>query len=147
MTTAAAKDGELRHFNAEEAFLETSAGEDIYIYDSRGLLGVPGGMGLLNKIYGLVPAGRCLFDIFCDDKFEQSEVDRRVFRKVDDGKVEMMVFVHVGDILVHAQATMKRFTAELGEKLKVKSMVKKFGIEKASRTPASSGVSALSPSR
>ena len=41
-------------------------------------------MGLLNKIYGLVQARRCLFYIFCDN-FEQSEVDRRVFRKFDDG--------------------------------------------------------------
>ena len=30
MTAAAAKDGELRHFDAEEAFLETSVGEGVY---------------------------------------------------------------------------------------------------------------------
>ena len=40
-------------------------------------------MGLLNKIYGLVQAGRCLFNIIYDDKFKQSEADRRVFRKFD----------------------------------------------------------------
>ena len=57
-------------------------------------------MGLLIKIYGPVLVGRCLFDIFCDDKFDQSEADRRVFRKFDDGEVEMVVFVmHVDDIL------------------------------------------------
>ena len=33
----------------------------------------------------------CLFNIFCDDKFEQSEADRRVFCKFDDGEVEMVV--------------------------------------------------------
>ena len=59
-------------------------------------------MGLLNKIYGLVHAVRCLFNIFCDDKFEQSEKDRRVFRKFDDGEVEIVVFMHVDDILAHA---------------------------------------------
>ena len=32
-------------------------------------------MGLLNKIYGLEQARRCLFNILCDDKFEQSEAD------------------------------------------------------------------------
>ena len=64
-------------------------------------------MGLLNKMYGLVQAGRCLFNIFCAFKFEQSEADRRVFRKFDDGEVEMVVFVHVADILAHAQAAMK----------------------------------------
>ena len=69
-----------------------------------------------------------------------------MFRKFDDGEVEMMVFTHVDDILAHAQATMERFTAELGGKCKVKSMVEKFGVEKTSRAPASSEVSTLSPS-
>ena len=31
VTAAAAKDGERRHFNAEEAFLETSVGEKVFI--------------------------------------------------------------------------------------------------------------------
>ena len=97
-------------------------------------------MGSLSKIYGLVQAGRCLFDIFFDDKFKQSEADRRVFRKFNDGEVEMMVFMRVDDIVAHAHATMERFAAELGEKLKVKLMVENFGVEKARRTPASSEV-------
>ena len=60
----------------------------------------------------------------------------------------MVVSVHMDDILAHAkdQATMVRLAAELGEKFKVKSMVEKFGVEKARRTPASSGVPTLSPS-
>ena len=41
-------------------------------------------MGLLNEIYGLVQAGRCLFNIICDDRFKQTEADRRVFHKFDD---------------------------------------------------------------
>ena len=69
-------------------------------------------MWLVNKICGLVQAGRCLFNIFCDDKFEKSEVDGRVFRKFDDGGVEMVVFMHVDDTFAHAQATMERFAAE-----------------------------------
>ena len=64
-----------------------------------------------------------------------------MFRKFDDGGVEMVVFTHVDDIFAHAQATMERFTAELGEKCKVKSMMEKFGVEKASSIPASSQVS------
>ena len=52
--------------------------------------------------------------------------------------------MHVDDILAHAQATMERFAAELGGKFKVKSMVEKFGVEKASRAPDSSGVATLS---
>ena len=52
--------------------------------------------------------------------------------------------VPVDDILAHAQATMERFTAELGGKFKGKSMVEKFGVEIASRISASSWVPTLS---
>ena len=55
----------------------------------------------------------------------------------------MGVVVNVDGTLDHAQATMERFAAELGGRFKVKSVVEKVGIEKASRTPASSGVSTL----
>ena len=56
------------------------------------------------------------------------------------------VLMYLDDILTHAQATMKKFAAELGETFKVKLMVDKFSVEKARRTPASSGVPTLSPS-
>ena len=39
---------------------------------------------------------------------------------------------------------MERFAAELGRKFKVKSMVEKSSVEKASRTPASLGRQTLS---
>ena len=54
--------------------------------------------------------------------FEQAKADPCVFRKVVDGEAEMVVVVHVDDILAHAkdQATMDRFAAELGQKLKLK---------------------------
>ena len=42
---------------------------------------------------------------------------------------------------------MERFAVEFGEKFEAKSMLEKFGVERTSRTPASSGVSTLSPSR
>ena len=86
-------------------------------------------MGRLNKaIYGLVQAGRCWNNKFCDDMtaigFEQTRADPYVFRKVVDGEAEMVVVVHVDDILAHAkdQATMDRFAAELGQKIKLKDM-------------------------
>ena len=99
-----------------------------------------------------------------------------MFHNIVDGEVEMMVVVHVDDILAYAkdQATMGRFAAELGRKFKLKdtgdtnyymechikrdrkarqlklekhvyekSTGKKFGVEKANRIPASSGVSTL----
>ena len=60
MTAAAAKDGELRHFDAEEAFLKTDIDEEIYIEIPEEFQEFPGAVGRLNKaIYGLVQAGRC----------------------------------------------------------------------------------------
>ena len=60
-----------------------------------------------------------------------------MFRNFDDEEVEVVVVVYVDDILAQAQATRERFAAELGGKFKVKSLVEKFGVEKASRKPAS----------
>ncbi|CAN0307352.1 unnamed protein product [Ascophyllum nodosum] len=109
LAMAAAKDGELRHFDAEHAFLKA--------------------VGRLNKaIYGLVQAGRCWNNKLCDDMtaigFEQAKADPCVFREVVDGETEMVVVVHVDDILAHAKdkATMDRFAAELGQKFKLKDM-------------------------
>ena len=129
LATAAAKDGELRHFDAEQAFLKADIDEEIYIEIPEEFQKFPGAVGRLNKaIYGLVQAGRCWNNKFCDDMtaigFEQAKVDPCVFRKVVDGEAEMVVVVHVDDILAHAkdQATMNRFAAELGRKFKLKDM-------------------------
>ena len=69
-----------------------------------------------------------------------------MFRMFDYGEVEMVVVVHVDDILAYAQTAMERFAAELGETFQVKLMVKKFGVEKASKAPDSSGVPTFSQS-
>ena len=47
-----------------------------------------------------------------------------VFRKVDGSEGEMVVVVHVDDILAHAidQATMERFAADFGRKFKLKGI-------------------------
>ena len=101
-------------------------------------------MGLLNKIYGLVHAGRYLLNIFCDDKFEELVAGRRVFRKFDDREMKMVVLIHMNDILAHAQVTMERFAADLGEKFKVKSIIDTFDVDKTSKALASSGRSIFS---
>ena len=56
--------------------------------------------------------------------FEQAKADPCMFRKVVNGEAEMVVVIHVDDILAHAkdQATMGRFVAELGQKFKLKDM-------------------------
>ena len=66
--------------------------------------------------------------MFCDDMtaigFEQAKADPCGFRKVVDGEAEMVVVVHVDDILAHAKdlATMGGFATELGQKFKLKDM-------------------------
>ena len=75
-------------------------------------------MGLLNKTYGLLQAGRYLFDIFCDDRFRQTEADPRVFRTFYDGEVRMGVVVHVDGILAHAKRRLRGSPLSLEESLK-----------------------------
>ena len=60
LAMVAAKDGELCHFDAEQAFLKADTDEEIYIRISEEFQEFPGAVGRLNKaIYGLVQAGRC----------------------------------------------------------------------------------------
>ena len=129
LAMAAAKDGELRHFDAEQAFLKADIDEEIYIEIPKEFQEFPGAVGRLNKtIYGLVQARRCWSNKFCDKmtaiEFKQAKADPYVFRNVVDGEAEIMVVVHVDDILAHAkdQAAMDRFAAELGQKFKLKDM-------------------------
>ena len=103
--------------------------EEIYIEITDEFQEFPWAVGRLNKaIYGLVQAGRCWNNKFCDNMtaigFEEAKADPCVFRKVVDGEAEMVVVVHVDDILAHAKdrATMDRFAAELGQKFKMKDM-------------------------
>ena len=126
---AAAKNRELRHLDVEQACLKADTDEEIYIDISEEFQEVPASVGRLNKaIYGLEQGRRCWNNKFCDDTtaigFEQAKADPCVFRKVVDGEAEMVVVVHVDDILAHAkdQATMGRFVAELRQKFKMKDM-------------------------
>ena len=109
LTMAAAKDGELRYVDAEQAFLKADIDEEIHIEIPEEFQEVLGAVGRLNKaIYGLVPAGRCWNNKFCDDMtvigFEQAKADPCVFRKVVDGEAEMVVVL----ILKVALAAKKR---------------------------------------
>ena len=119
----------MHHIDAEQAFLKANSDEEVYIKIPQEHQEFSGAVGLLNRmICGLVQVGRCWNSKLCDDMttigFEQSKVDTCVFRKVDDGKVEMVVIVHVDDILaqVKDQAMMERFAAKLENKFKLKDM-------------------------
>ena len=129
LAMAAAKGGELRHFDVEQAFLNADIDEEIYIEIPEAFQEFAGSVGRLNKaIYRLVEAGRCWNNKFCEDKtaigFEQAKADSCVFRKVVNDEAEMVVVVHVRRHCCHAkdQATVDRFAAELGQKFKVKDM-------------------------
>ena len=110
-------------------FVKADIDEEIYVEIPEEFQEFPGAVGRLNKaIYGLVQAGRCWNNKFCDDMtaigFEQAKADPCVFRKVVGGEAEMAVAVHVEDILAHAkdQATMDRLATELEQKFKLKDM-------------------------
>ena len=120
LAMGAAKNGELRHFDAEQAFLKADIDEEIYIEIAEEFQEFPRAVGRLNKaIYGLVQVRRCWNNKFSDDMtaigFEQVKADPCVFCKVVDDETEMVVVVHVDDILAHAkdQATIDRFATEL----------------------------------
>ena len=104
----------MRHFDAEQECLEADIDEEIYI-EIHGE-----SLDFLGAVYWLVQVGRCSMAI----GFEQSKSYLRVFRKVADEGVEMVVAVHVDDILVHSkdQVTIETFAAELGNKFKGKDM-------------------------
>ena len=90
LAMAAAKDGELRHFDAEQEFFKADIDEEIYIETPEEFQEFSGAVGRLNKaIYGLVQAGMCWNNKLCDDMtaigFEQAKADPCVFRKVVDG--------------------------------------------------------------
>ena len=83
---------------------------------------------LSKAIYRLEQGERCWNNKFCNGilaiGFEQSKTDPCVFRRIAENKLEMVVVLHVDDILACAtyQATMGRFTAEFGRKFKLKDM-------------------------
>ena len=129
LAMAVTKDRELRHFDAEQAFLKADIDEEIYIEITEEFQEFPGAVGRLNRaIYGLVQAGRCWNNTFCDDMtaigFEQAKADPCAFGKVVDGEAEMVVVVHVDNIFAHAkdQAAIDRSAAVLGQKFKLKDM-------------------------
>ena len=79
-------------------------------------------------ICGLIQAGRCWNNTFCNDMvaigFEQSREASCVFCKVVGEELEMVVIVYVDDILAHAkdQATIGRFAAKIERKFKLKDV-------------------------
>ena len=113
----------------QQSFFKADIDEEIYSEIPEEYQKIPGAVDLLNKaIYELVQAGKCWNNKFCDNMaaigFEQSKADLGVFRMVVNEEVKMVVTVHVDNTLTHVkdQATMEKFAAGLGGKLKLKDM-------------------------
>ena len=68
LAKAAAKDWQLSHFDAEQAFLKADIDEDIYIEILEEYQDVRGAVGQLNEaINGLEQAGKCWNNTFCSE--------------------------------------------------------------------------------
>ena len=82
LAMVAVKDGELRHFDAEQAFLEVSVDEGIYVKIFEENQTLPGAVGLLNKIYGLVQVKRFWFNKFRNGRTDRVGAIRSEFIRV-----------------------------------------------------------------
>ena len=92
---------------------------DIYMKLSGGCSDMPGNIVRLNRsLYSLKQSGRqwagLLVETVVEYGMEQCRIDPCVFRMVVDGKVELIVAVHVDDIvIVDSDEACKDFHAAL----------------------------------
>ena len=93
---------DLCHFDAEQAFVQSDLDEVVYIRLPPGCGALSGQVVRLRRsLYGLKQASRTWHYHFRGMKalgFEQCEVDACVMRLVEDGRVSVVVVVHVDDI-------------------------------------------------
>ena len=91
------------HFDVEQAFVQSKVDEDVFLRLPRGYGRLSGKVVRLNKsLYGLKQASRswhthlttCLKTL----GFQQCLADACVFRLVEEGRVAIIVVVHVDDI-------------------------------------------------
>lgn len=119
---------ELRHFDIEQAFVQSDLDEDVFMQLPDGCSKLSGKVVKLNKsLYGLKQASRqwhteltkCLLLL----GFEQCSADACVFRLIEDGKIVMMLVVHVDDIFaVGEKERCDKFGRDLNEMVPVKNL-------------------------
>ncbi len=102
---ACEKDLDMYHFDAEQAFLQSKLDEEIYLRLPPGCENDSGSTVRLNKsIYGLKQAGRAwnslLTSTLKEQGFSQNLADPCTVRLMDGPQVEMILAVHVDDMIV-----------------------------------------------
>ena len=121
-------DWDLCHFDAEQAFVQARLDEEVYIR-------LPQGCGALSdkvvrlgrSLYGLKQASRTWhFHLMKGMKrlgFEQCAADACVFRLIENGKVTLIVIVHVDDIFcAGVKSRCARFGADLNQYVPISNL-------------------------
>ena len=119
---------DLCHFDIDQAFVRAPLKEDIFMQLPEGCGALSGKVVQLNKsLYGLRQASRewyallkkCLLAL----GFEQCLADSCVFRLIEEGKIALLLVVHVDDIFaVGSKERCDRFGEDLGRYVPVKSL-------------------------
>ena len=106
MTAVANEHGlKIFHLDVAQAFVRAKLDAEIYMTLPDGCGDMPGKIVRLNRsLYGLKQSvrqwARFLVDPMVEYGMERCRTDPRVFRMVVDGKVELIVAVHVDDIVI-----------------------------------------------
>lgn len=112
-------DWDLRHFDAEQAFVQSKLDEDVYVRLPSGCGSLSGEMVKLGRsLYGLRQSSRTWHHHLVRGMkclgFEQCLADACVFRLIVDGAVVMIVVVHVDDMFsIGTAARCDKFGADL----------------------------------
>ena len=105
---ACERDLDLRHFDIDQAFVQSDLEEDVFLRLPKGCGDLSGKIVRLNKrLYGLKQTSRTWHDHLttCLQRlgFEQFMTDVCVFRVVEDGRVAITAVVHVDNIFAVGQ--------------------------------------------
>ena len=119
---------DLCHFDIQQAFVQSDLDEDVFMRLPQGYGRLSGLIVKLCKsLYGLKQASRhwhshltrCLLFL----GFSQSKADACVFRLLEDGRVVMIIVVHVDDIFAAGQKERcDQFGRDLNEMVPVKNL-------------------------
>lgn len=118
----------LRHFDIEQAFIQSELDEDVFMKLPPGCGSLSGKIVKLNKsLYGLRQASRQwhghLTERLISLGFVQCLADPCVFRLIEDGRVVITIVVHVDDIFaVGEKERCDQFGRDLNEKVPVKNL-------------------------
>ena len=116
------------HSDVEQAFVRSFLNEDeqVFVKLPRGCGRLSGKIvRLIKSLYGLKQAAKHWFDLLCECLFdmglERCRADTCVFRMIEDGKVVMLVAVHVDDIFSAGERDRcEKFAMDLNKRVPVK---------------------------